>query len=78
MPATIFSFSIKVTPKAELFVHSFKMSSIKIPEDLELQALTQFDRLVSQGRFFFEDTEGEVIDDRGFKVSEHGSIPFSS
>lgn len=48
-----------------------KMSSIKLPEDLEFQALTKFDALVSQGRLFFEETEGQIVEDQGFKVSAH-------
>lgn len=54
-----------------------EMSSIKLPEDLEFQALTKFDALVSQGRLFFEETEGQVVEDQGFKVSEHESTPIS-
>lgn len=50
------------------------MSSIKLPEDLEFQALTKFDALVAQGRLFFEETESEIVEDQGFKVSEHASI----
>lgn len=49
------------------------MSSIKLPEDLEFRALTKFDALVAQGRLFFEETEREVVEDRGFKASENES-----
>lgn len=65
------------TAKGCLSVSSFKMSSIKLPEDLELQALDKFDALHSQGRLFFEETECEIIEHRGFKVSQHDSIHVS-
>lgn len=54
------------------------MSSIQLPEDLKLQALTKFDALVSQGRLFFEQTESEIVKDNGFKVNGHGPYPFTS
>lgn len=50
------------------------MSLTELPEDLELQALTKFDALLSQGRLFFEETECEIIEDRGFKVSYQDSL----
>ncbi|KAJ0122506.1 tetraphosphate phosphorylase [Diaporthe amygdali] len=43
------------------------MSPIKLPDDLELQALTRFDTLVSQGNLFYEETQGEIAEDKGFK-----------
>lgn len=49
------------------------MPLIKLPDDLEFQALTKFDALVAQGRLFFEETEGEILEDQGFKASEHES-----
>lgn len=37
--------------------------------DLETRALRMFDSLVDQGRLFYEPTEGEIIEENGFKVS---------
>lgn len=45
------------------------MSLLQSTSDLELQALTKFDALVARGRLLFEEAEGELIEDNGFKVS---------
>lgn len=61
--------------QAALFDHSLPISPMKLPDDLELQALTKFDTLVSQGNLFYEETQGEIAEDKGFKVSDHKSRP---
>lgn len=50
------------------------MSLLELPEDLEPLALSKFDTLVGQGRLFFEKTEGELIEDNGFKVNGNDSL----
>lgn len=46
-----------------------EMSTIGGLGDLETKALRMFDSLVDQGRLFYEPTKGEIVEDRGFKVS---------
>lgn len=52
-------------------VHSPESTVIELPTDLEQRVLTQFDELVSKERIIYEVTSAEVVNDDGFRVSEH-------